>query len=292
VKFLARGLRKKRQERIANFLFLCNPDMCVVPESPLFDGEVVTEKSDWYNLVNARAHLLPYTKPHPEIAVASAVSPSGGRAAGKYGFGMLCVAATNADGFDALGTNWQIANEIASENGRTMDRSRLRLVGPVHIAETREQARKNVEYGIYKFMEYFARLNPLAPTPTNGKDPIDDMIESGRAVIGTPDDAIAQLKRLETKQGEFGAFLQLAHNWASFDNTIKSYELWAEHVAPVFKNANVSRQASYDWTMSNAKDFMGQAMNAASAMIQKHAEERAAKHAGAEGAGARPRTSK
>jgi limonene 1,2-monooxygenase len=258
----------------------------------LFNGEVVTEKSDWYNLVNARAHLLPYTKPHPEIAVASAVSPSGGRAAGKYGFGMLCVAATNADGFDALGTNWQIANEIAAESGRTMDRGRLRLVGPVHIAETREQARKNVEYGIHKFMEYFARLNPLAPTSTNGKDPIDDMIESGRAVIGTPDDAIAQLKRLETKQGEFGAFLQLAHNWASFDNTIKSYELWAEHVAPVFKNANVSRQASYDWTMSNAKDFMGQAMNAASAMIQKHAEERAAKHASAEGAAATRRTSK
>src|SRR5260370_31297866 len=84
------------------------------------DGEVVTEKSDWYNLVNARAHLLPYTKPHPEIAVASAVSPSGGRAAGKYGFGMLCVAATNADGFDALGTKWQIANEIPSESGRTI----------------------------------------------------------------------------------------------------------------------------------------------------------------------------
>ena len=258
----------------------------------LFDGEVVTEKSDWYNLVNARAHLLPYTKPHPEIAVASAVSPSGGRAAGKYGFGMLCVAATNADGFDALGTNWQIANEIASENGRTMDRSRLRLVGPVHIAETREQARKNVEYGIYKFMEYFARLNPLSPVPTNGKDPIDDMIESGRAVIGTPDDAIAQLKRLENKQGEFGAFLQLAHNWASFDKTLKSYDLWAEHVAPVFKNANVSRQASYDWTMSNAKDFMGQAMNAAAAMIQKHSEERAAKHASIEDAAATRRASK
>src|ERR1700728_1124057 len=93
----------------------------------LFNGEVVTEKSDWYNLVNARAHLLPYTKPHPEIAVASAVSPSAGRAAGKYGWGMLCVAATNADGFDALATNWQIANEIAAESGRTMDRSRPRL---------------------------------------------------------------------------------------------------------------------------------------------------------------------
>ena len=193
----------------------------------LFDGEVVTEKSEWYNLVNARAHLLPYTKPHPEIAVASAVSPSGGRAAGKYGLGMLCVAATNAYGFDALATNWQVANEIAAENGRTMDRSRLRLVGPVHLAETREEARKNVEYGIHKFMEYFARLNPLAPTSTSGKDPIDDMIDSGAAVIGTPADAIAQLQRLENKQGEFGAFLQAsAHNWASFDKTLKSFDLW------------------------------------------------------------------
>src|SRR5271165_4688749 len=69
----------------------------------LFKGEVVTEKTDWYNLVNARAHLLPYTKPYPEVAVASAVSPSGGRAAGKYDLGMLCVAATNSGGFDVLG---------------------------------------------------------------------------------------------------------------------------------------------------------------------------------------------
>ncbi|HEY2663531.1 MAG TPA: LLM class flavin-dependent oxidoreductase [Candidatus Binataceae bacterium] len=248
----------------------------------LFNGEVVTEKSDWYNLVNARAHLLPYTKPHPEIAVASAVSPSGGRAAGKYGFGLLCVAATNADGFDALSTNWQVACDIAAESGRAMDRGRLRLVGPVHIAETREQARKNVQWALHKWLEYFARLNPLAPAANSGKHPIDDMIDSGRAVIGTPEDAIAQIKRLQTKQGVFGAFLQLAHNWATWDHTIKSYELWAEHVAPVFKNANASRQASYDWTMANAHDFMGQAMKAASAMIRKHANERAAKSAATE----------
>ena len=105
---------------------------------------------------------------------------------------------------------------------------------------------------------------------------------SGRAVIGTPEDAIAQIKRLQTKQGVFGAFLQLAHNWATWDHTIKSYELWAEHVAPVFKGANASRQASYDWTMANAHDFMGQAMKAASAMIRKHANERAAKGAATE----------
>lgn len=243
----------------------------------LFKGEVVTEQTDWYNLVNARAHLLPYTRPHPEVAVASAVSPSGGRAAGKYGFGMLCVAATAADGFDALATNWGIACQIAQEDGRTMDRNGLRLVGPVHIAPTREQARANVQWGLHKWLEYFARLNPLAPRMPEGIDPVDAMIASGQAVIGTPDDAIAQIHRLQAKQGHFGAFLQLAHNWASFDHTIKSYELWAEHVAPVFKHANTSRQASYDWTMSNANEFIGKAMMAAGAMIQRHAEEQAAK---------------
>src|SRR3546814_4223867 len=45
----------------------------------LFKGEYVTEKTDWYTLVNARAHIPPHTKPHPEIAVASAVTPFGGQ---------------------------------------------------------------------------------------------------------------------------------------------------------------------------------------------------------------------
>ena len=127
----------------------------------LFNGEVVTEKSDWYNLVNARAHLLPYTKPHPEIAVASAVSPSGGRAAGKYGFGMLCVAATNANGFDALGTNWAVANEIAAENGRTMDRSSCASSGRCISPRLASRRARMSSTASIKWMEYFARLNPL-----------------------------------------------------------------------------------------------------------------------------------
>src|SRR5439155_22174914 len=50
----------------------------------LFRDETVTEKTDWYTLVNARPHLPPYTKPHPETAVVSPVTPSAGRLAGSY----------------------------------------------------------------------------------------------------------------------------------------------------------------------------------------------------------------
>src|ERR1700704_3359195 len=112
-----------------------------------FKGEIVTERTEWYNFVGARAHILPYTKPHPEVAVVSAVTPSGGRMAGKYGLSMICVAATNPFGYDALGANWKIANDIAAEQGKQMNPAGLRLVGPMHIAETRAQAMENVRYG-------------------------------------------------------------------------------------------------------------------------------------------------
>src|SRR5262249_28759974 len=45
----------------------------------LFRGEAPTEKPDWSSLKEARLHLLPYSDPYPEVAVASAVTPSGGR---------------------------------------------------------------------------------------------------------------------------------------------------------------------------------------------------------------------
>ena len=48
----------------------------------------------------------------------SAVTPSGGRLAGKYDLSMICVAATNPFGYDALAANWKIANDIATEQGR------------------------------------------------------------------------------------------------------------------------------------------------------------------------------
>jgi limonene 1,2-monooxygenase len=124
----------------------------VIPR--LFRGETVTEKTDWYTLVGAKLHLPPYTKPYPETEVVSAVTPSGGRLAGKYDLGMICVAATNPFGYGALASNWQIACDIAAEHGRTMDPARLRLVGPMHIAETREKAFANARFGFEKYLNY------------------------------------------------------------------------------------------------------------------------------------------
>jgi limonene 1,2-monooxygenase len=243
----------------------------------LFAGERVTHKTDWFELNDATCQLRPYTWPHPEIAVASSVTPSGGKLAGRHGFGMLCVAATQTGGYDALAINWKVANDTAAEHGLKMDPERLRLVGPVHIAETREQAFENIKYGFEKWREYFAAIAGVAGREGMNTQSIEDLIRDGVIVVGTPDDAVAQIQRLQAKQGEFGCFLQLAHNWANFENTKKSYDLWQRHVTPVINGANVARETAYAWARDNKERFIGAAMTAAMQTIQKHHEDEARK---------------
>ena len=61
------------------------------------------------------------------------------------------------------------------------------------------------------------------------------MNASGFAVIGTVDDAIAQIQRLIDQSGGFGTFLTMAHDWAPREATWHSYELLARYVFPEFQ---------------------------------------------------------
>ncbi|MBW8825563.1 MAG: LLM class flavin-dependent oxidoreductase [Acidobacteria bacterium] len=242
----------------------------------LMRGEFVTEETDWYTLRDAHTHLRPYTQPHPEVCVASAVTPSGGRLAGKYDLGMLCVAAGERAGFDALATNWQVACDAAVENGREMDRSRLRCVLNMHIAETREQARENARFGCEEFIRYYNNNQPRFDVP-EGADYVDWAIENNIAVVGTPDDAIARLEALYEKQGEFGAILIQVTQWADWAATKRSFELYSQYVIPHFSGANENRTTSYQWVTKNQEELASKRANAATQSFAKHEAEQAAK---------------
>jgi len=54
---------------------------------------------------------------------------------------------------------------------------------------------------------------------------------------------------------EFGCFMQATHNWADFEATEKSYELYARYVVPHFRQPDVNRAASLAWALDNTKDF-------------------------------------
>jgi limonene 1,2-monooxygenase len=242
----------------------------------LFKGEVVTESTEWYTLVEASLHLPPYSQPYPEVCVASAVTPSGGRLAGKYGLGMLCVAAGENAGFNALDVNWGIANEIAAENGRTMDPSSLRLVVSMHLAETKEEAIKQAHYGLQDQVDYLNNNMPRV-FPPEGADTVEWFAEQGSAVIGTPDDAIRRIERLYEKTPNIGAILLGTNDWASWEDTKKSFELYARYVIPYFEGSNRPRQESYNWVGKHTAELSQMRTDAAAQMFAKHEAEQAAK---------------
>jgi limonene 1,2-monooxygenase len=243
----------------------------------LAGDEPVTRETDWFTLRDARLQLRPYTRPHMEIAVAAQVSPAGPRAAGKYGVSLLSLGATSTGGFDALGHHWGVCQDLATEHGKTVRRENWRLVGPMHIAPTMDQARKDVEFGLKAWVDYFLRVAalPLVGEAVEVGDMVDAINASGFGIIGTPDDAARQVERLWNQSGGFGTYLFMGHEWADREATLRSYELAARYVAPQFQGTLPRLKGSHDWAAENRPTFIGRAVEAIGKAITDHTTERA-----------------
>ena len=247
----------------------------------LLRGESVTAKTDSFELRDAKLHLSPYSRPHLELAVAASVTPSGPRTAGRYGISMLSPAATTQGGFNALAYHWGMVEETAREHGHAVDRGGWRLAGWVHVAETREQARRDVAFGMADFLHYFQQVVALPGIPEQGspEEVLDILVQNGVAVIGTPDDLVAQLQRLEEQSGGFGAFLAIQHDWANRDATRRSFELISRYVTPHFQDGAAWTQRSMRWVQDHRSEFLGAATQGVMEAIQKDAADRAGRAA-------------
>lgn len=239
--------------------------------------EPVNFENDRWTLRDARLHLRPWSNPLFDLAVAAVASPTGPKLAGRYGCGLLSIGATTAAGFDALALHWDVMQQQAAHYGTTVDRSKWRLVGLVHCAETMEQAYRDVEYGIEQWFDYFqavAAFPQMAVPGANVKEMISFINDSGFGAIGTPDMVKAQIDRLWAQSnGGFGAYLMLAHNWANFDATRRSYDLIARNVFPHFQGQHRSTMEASARARAARPALADVHMKAVEAAGQKYAAE-------------------
>lgn len=241
----------------------------------LLAGEWVTDRYEgWYDLRDAHCQVLPLN-PALETCVASTFSPNGGMLAAKYGAGMLCLASTLYGGYDSLATNWKIACEQSAKRGRTMDPASIRCATDMHIAETRDKAMDQVREGYEKYLLYIKNQSEqLKESPAHLS--LEDLIERDEIVVGTPDDAVAQIRRLEQKVPDFGCLLLLDKNWASTPDKKRSMEMMARYVLPAVNGDNRNRQKSYDWARENRDGFIDVIQSANQRAFEKHAAQMAA----------------
>jgi len=224
--------------------------------------EPVTMKTDWFEMNAARLHLAPYSDPHFEIAVASTITPFGMIAAGRHGVGVLSIGAGLPGGPEALGAQWKIAEDEAAKSGKTMNRKNWRVVVNAHIAEDDEQALIEVRKGERNETQTYFE-DTLGRPPGRADDPLRDGVKMGTTLVGSPDTVIKGIKRLqEYSQGGFGGILFRAHEWANREQTMRSFELFARYVMPVFQGSLDQVVSSNVWARDNRKQVFGPTVEA------------------------------
>ena len=246
----------------------------------LLAGNKVTRKTSWFDLHDAHLQLLPLNPAGLDIAVASVVPPTGAILAGRLGFGMLSLAATDPRGFSALDVNWGHLERAAAAAGRGTDRSKWRVLVAMHLAETREQARKEAESGILGSLVGYIEGLTGRRLPY-GADPalaVDQWTTAGFpgfgiATVGTPADAIETIERLTERTGGFGCALLLAHDCASWEAKKRSFALFAEEVIPALRGTNAPRFASKEWTGANSEVLLGGMTAAITAAVARYAND-------------------
>lgn len=224
----------------------------------LTETQPISYESSWFELHDAVLHLQPYQRPHMPIAVAAAQSPSGPALAGKHGAAMLSVSVPRDPGQSDLTYLWDIAEESAAEHGKTVKRDEWRLVVPVHLAESRKEAMEDARMGAgYYQREYFEEtLGMKSGTDGPIEKIIDNMVDGGQWIIGTPDDCIAAIKRFDERSGGFGGLLVQTIDWAPREKMLHSYELLARHVMPHFQSSLLGVTVSNQWSRDHAQELM------------------------------------
>lgn len=242
----------------------------------LLAGERVHHLSDWFELHDAALHLLPVQERLP-LAVASSISPSGMKLAGKYGIGVLSIASTSTEGLQALPTQWSFAEAAAAEHGQVVDRRDWRVLMSWHLAESKDQARAEAVDGLQRWHnEYNVRvLGRPGARHIDDKWELLDMVAgggasgAGAAVVGTPDELVASIRTLQEVTGGFGVVLGFAHDWANPEATKRSWDLFARHVAPELDGSVAPLRRSADYLVEHQAELMGGAGAAIMQQIQR-----------------------
>jgi limonene 1,2-monooxygenase len=225
----------------------------------LMKGERVTAQSEWFTLTDARLQLFP-VQDEMEFVVASQISPSGMTLAGKYGAGVLSIGSMSAAGLNALPTQWSFAEDAAAKHGQTVDRKNWRVVLTWHLAESREEAARQAGKGLMRWHNEYNVATLQRPGAVAYSSPEDAVEKTARvdgavSVIGTPDELVANIKKLIDVSGGFGTVIGFAHDWANREDTLRSWDLVARYVVPEINNYVEGLRTSRQYLIDHRESF-------------------------------------
>jgi limonene 1,2-monooxygenase len=225
----------------------------------LFNGERVTAKSDWFTMQDAALQILPLQE-EMECVVASMISPSGMTLAGKYGIGIISLGSMSSKGLMSLAQQWEFAEDAAKKAGTSVSRSNWRVLLSWHIAETREQARREAREGLMRWHNEYnvgTLMRPGVKAFNSPDEAVDQtaFVDGAASAIGTPDDLVKLIKNVMKLSGGVGTIIGFAHDWANPENTRRSWDMVARYVVPEINGYVDSMRKSQRFVIENRAVF-------------------------------------
>jgi len=208
---------------------------------------------------DAALQILPLQEEMPCV-VASMISPSGMTLAGKYGIGIISLGSMSTKGLMSLAQQWEFAEDAAKKNGTTVSRADWRVVLTWHVAESREQARREAGAGLMRWHNEYNVGTLMRPGLTAFKSPDEAVdqtafVDGAASAIGTPDDLVKLIKNVMKVSGGVGAIIGFVHDWANPENTRRSWDLVARYVVPEINGYVESMRKSQKFVIENRAIF-------------------------------------
>jgi limonene 1,2-monooxygenase len=206
----------------------------------LESSEPIDYEGRFWSFKQMRLQLRSYQQPRMPLAIASSGNAISLELAGKHGMLFLSPAGKNIRNNQSKAEQWNKVEAIAAKHGTATSRDNWRIATCVYLADSKEEAWRDVEVSIARDMEYFASIGLKAPYESYPGQPLHEITARSGAdrrdwIIGTPEDAIAQIERMQAETGGFGGLLLSTHEWAGTEKLRRSYELFARYVIPHFR---------------------------------------------------------
>ncbi|MET0133328.1 MAG: LLM class flavin-dependent oxidoreductase [Kibdelosporangium sp.] len=232
----------------------------------LLRGGVVTRSTGWFELTDARTQLRPFNATGIPLAVASALSPFGMRLAGRMGAMPLSYVAPPWGALRAghplmverLAEQWEHFAGAAAAAGRPANRDDWRLLLPVHVAETTQQALDDIYPGWLRQREQLWATTmgmPVVTSEIGARKAFESTVQAGGIVVGSVEDCVAQVQKLTELSGGFGGLLLSIMDWAPHDRITAGLELFARQVIPRLRGAMAGLVASNSWAAAHRDEF-------------------------------------
>ena len=207
------------------------------------DGEYGPFEGRFFDQPRRNVLPKPYTKPHPPIWVAAG-SPGTFEKAARLGLGVLCFTLGTPDTLAPLIEIYKKTIEKAEPVGGYVNNN-IMVTTDMMVLEDGDRAREVVlnNRGNYhtalllKYLDSFPISDgqpkwPEIPAPTKPEH-LEYAIKQGIIAVGTPEEAIASLKRYESIGADQIAFGTFATDVSLADAT-EAYETFGKYVLPEF----------------------------------------------------------